>query len=111
MFLSFLEILPRNILAGPSGKMAELIRKYETTRNLECETEMTDAMHQTEVEYYICSLFYHYWMLKDIDQTPDPTFGVLEAVARADVATAQGYRALMRIAAFLQDRKYGGVDM
>jgi hypothetical protein len=40
--------------------------------------------------------------LKDLDQTPDPSFGVFEAISRADVAEVQGYRALKLIVAFLE---------
>jgi len=61
-------------------------------------------------KYYVCSVFFHHWFLKDLDQTPDPSFGVLEAVSRADVAEAQGYRALKLIIAFFKQKQFGGLN-
>jgi hypothetical protein len=66
-------------------------------------------MREKEVRYYVCSVFFHHWFLKNLDNTPNPSFGALEALTRADVAEAQGYRALQWIAASFKEKQYGGL--
>ena len=58
----------------------------------------------------MCSVFVHHWFL-ELDQTPDPRFGVLEAVARVDVAEAQGHRAFKLIDALFKEEQFGGLDL
>ena len=97
--------------AGPYRKIMNLVQEYQTKRTLEHESDVDDFMREKEVKYYVCSVFAHHWFLNDLDQIPDPSFGVLEAIARAAVAEAQGYRALKWILEFFKDKLYGGLDL
>lgn len=97
--------------AGPYKKIMDLVHEYQNTRTLKEESAVEGPIREKEVKDYMCSVFVHHWFLKDLDQTPDPRFGVLEAIARADVAEAQGYRALKLIVAFFKEEQYGGLDL
>jgi hypothetical protein len=66
-------------------------------------------MRAKQVKYYVCFVFV--WFLKDLDQTPDPSFGVFEAILRADVAKAQGYRAFKPIKRFFKVKQYDGLNL
>ena len=108
--LSFLEILGNPDAASDKTIIMELVGKYRNTRNLDNESVVDDLSRQREVNYYVCSVFFHYWFLKNLDEIPDPSFGVMEACSRADVAEAQGYRAMKGIVAFLTSSRFGGLD-
>lgn len=88
-----------------------LVHKYQTQRALQHERAVDDPTREKEIKYYVCSVFVHYWFLKDLDQTLDLSFGVFEAVSRADIAEAQGYWALKLIVAFLKEKQDGGLDL
>ena len=53
----------------------DLVRDYQNTRNLEHESVVDDILRQKEVNYYVCSVFFHHWFMKDLDQIPEPSFG------------------------------------
>jgi hypothetical protein len=107
---SFIEIpRPEELEAGRHEKIKTLIQEYQAQRNLKNETAVNDLMREKEIKHYVCSVFFHHWFVKNLDATPHPTFGVSEAIARADVAEAQGYRALKTMMAFLKENKFGGL--
>ena len=58
-------------------KVMNLVHEYQIERNLEQESAVDGLMRKREVRYYVCSVFFYHWFLKDLDQTPDPSFGVL----------------------------------
>ena len=95
---------------GPYEKIKRLIRNYEGERKLANESWVDDATREKEIKCYVCSVFVHHWFL-ELDQTPDPRFGVLEAVARVDVAEAQGHRAFKLIDALFKEEQFGGLDL
>jgi hypothetical protein len=108
--LSFIEILGLGeSKAGPYEKIMKLVHEYQIARTLYNESAVDGPMREKEVRYYVCSVFFHHWFLKNLDNTPNPSFGALEALTRADVAEAQGYRALQWIAASFKEKQYGGL--
>ena len=110
--LSFIEIAGLGESeTGPYKKIMNLVREYQTNRSLCNESDIDGPLRAKEVKYYVCSVFFHHWFLKNLDKIPDPSFGVFEAISRADVAEAQGYRALKRIVAFFEEKRYGGLNL
>jgi hypothetical protein len=109
--LSFVEILClEEIEAGPYNMIKSLVHNFTAGRDLQGEGDVNNSTRGREIKNYVCSVFVHYWFLKDLDQVLDPRFGVYEAVARADVAEAQSFRALKLIEAFFKEENFGGLD-
>jgi hypothetical protein len=114
--LSFVEILYcEEIEAGPHKMMESLIHKYtahnyKTENVMQGEEYVDDSTRRREINHYMCSVFVYNWFSKDLEQVPDPTFGVHEAIARVDVAEAHAGRAFRRIEAFFKEKKLGDLD-
>lgn len=100
---SFLEILSlEKAKSGPYQKMKELICGYEAKRDLVDEMFLDRTfLRERELKYYMCSLFAHYWLRRDLDNFLNPSFGTSEAITRAYVAEAQGRQAIEMIVEFI----------
>ena len=100
-FPSFLEILTvDNKQAVLLEDITHLISAYQSLAN---KNELDAIIHKNEVKFYVCSVFSYYWFENDPSKTPNPDFGTEEAVVRADVVEAQGYRALRSFARMVDE--------